>query len=169
MEQVLTVSILDYFKRIHAIELTTSNALELLSTLKSLQQLHTSNKELFNIKQASGINYETISEIIQQDIHRIEQSHQLYTFKGNLITSLTKQYNIESKNKEYATSIDYNKIEAIVIKNTPKAKATAQEVYEELFINNVKNSKDNIIDNGRYLRDLKKIKQYAKATAKDKK
>ena len=173
MEQPLSISILDYFKRVHEIELITSNAELLLSTLKYCKEVHTRYKEDFNILKAGGNSYETILEMLVQDINRIEQSHQQYISKGNLITELTKQYTIEQNNKAYTNTptlnVDYNKIEDIVKANTPTAKQTGKEVYEELFISNNKKDKENGRENGRYSRNLKKIKEYAKATAKDKK
>ncbi|KKX50403.1 hypothetical protein [Sphingobacterium sp. IITKGP-BTPF85] len=175
MEQPLSISILDYFKRVHEIELMTSNAELLLSALNYFKVVHTGYKEDFNIRKAGGNSYETILEMLVQDIHRIEQSHALYIANGNLITELTKQYTIEQNNKAYTNTltttqdIDYNKIEQIVKVNTPTAKQTGKAVYEELFISNVKKDKKDNRDNDDYLRDLQLVEQQAKALAKAKK
>lgn len=101
MEQPLSISILSYFKRVHDIELLTSNAELLLSTLKYCKDIHTRHKDQFDMEKAGGNNFFTILEFLIQDIHRIEQSHQLYVSKGNVITELTKQYKIEETNKAY--------------------------------------------------------------------
>ncbi len=108
MEQVLTVTILDYFRKIHNAEIISSNGIELLNKLKEFEQIHLANKVDFS--GFRGLNFESILEVVQQDIHRIEQSHNLYKSKGNLITGNTKQGSIEQKNKEYIQMIDENKI-----------------------------------------------------------
>lgn len=144
MKQILSITVLDYLKKIHNVTITCSNAIELLDTVKQFEQLHLSHKNDF--KTFRGLNFETILEVIQQDIHRIEQSHKLYRVKGNLITINTKQYTIEQKNKEYDKE--------------NSTKEIAKEVYNELFINNVKSKKEKkAVDLDDYLRDLDLIKR----------
>lgn len=148
MEQVLTSSVVAYFRNIHNRVIDNSNALQLLITIKEFEQIHLDCKN--NFKHYHGNNFESIEEVIQQYKYHLEQSHNIYRAKGNLITPNTKQYTIEQKNKEY--NKDYNiedvadKLHGKLIKknSTPikKTKKSIEELAKEMLA--LQNIKDNL-------------------------
>lgn len=136
----------------------TDKELELL-IVKQLENL---------IQQQEAINLlESQQAIINT---AITQQKDLNIISDDVIKDLEKSNKELKANTPTPTqNVDYNKIQQIVKENTPTPTQTAKEVYNELFVNNVKNTKDKIIDNDDYLRDLQLAKQQAKATAKAKK
>ena len=103
-QQILSVSVLSYFKNIHSLGLgDNSNALRILRTLKELKDVHNDYKNQFTAY--NGLNFETIMELILQDIHRIEQTHKDFVAMNFLLTENTKQYTIERKLKANVKNI----------------------------------------------------------------
>lgn len=97
-QQILSVSVLSYFENIHGLGLGgNSNALRILSTLIKFREVHSKYKNQF--RTYNGLDFETIMELLLQDIHRIEQTHKDFVAKGLLLTENTKQYTIEAKLK----------------------------------------------------------------------
>ncbi|MCI0922551.1 hypothetical protein [Sphingobacterium rhinopitheci] len=104
MEQILTISIISYFKNVHNLDINSSNAFELLDRLLEFQKIHFEHSD--NFKPFRGLNFESIEEELIQNIHRLESSHALFRSNGNLITPNTKQYTVENRNKEYTSSLN---------------------------------------------------------------
>lgn len=130
MQQPLTISIISYFRNIHKLELNTSNAISLLSTLKHFKTLHEAHKEKFT--NYHGMTFDGILEYIEQDIHRIEQLHFKYKSLGYLLTDNTKQYDVETKiklDKEDINSLAQKAIDKILDgEKTPKKLSYKEQV-----------------------------------------
>ncbi|AIM38634.1 hypothetical protein KO02_19485 [Sphingobacterium sp. ML3W] len=115
-----------------------------------------------------------LKEIMSKDmIYRNEDDLYLSILISNFKESIREIY-IDYQHLEYhfeeSKSLSIFKIveNTLAKYNITNSNSIAKEVYEELFINNLKKDKDNGRDNDRKMRNLKKLNQYAKATAKAK-
>lgn len=96
---IISTTVGYYFEIIHNMRMDNSNALEVLDTLKRFEKIHLEYKTEFT--PFRGVQYNTILEMVQQAISKIEKSHIEYKNRGNIITVNTKQYDIAKACNNY--------------------------------------------------------------------
>lgn len=145
---VLSTTVGYYFEIIHNIRIENSNALSLLQTLQTFKKIHLEYKDQF--KPFRGVHFNTILEMINKSIDKLEKSHHYYINQGYILTEETKQYDIYEKTgmgvvpdlKMFLNSVDLT-VRQSVIKGVgelflPQKKEKSEKIKSNMERKNLK-------------------------------
>lgn len=157
--------------------LAPASHLFLMSKYLPAQEMHALTYRLINEEYLEIYEYldSRLKEIMSKDLKDRSEDELYLSIIISNFKEITREIYIDYQHLEYhyeeSKSLTVFKIVEDTLQkyNITNSERIAKDVYDELFINNLKKDTENDRDNDRKMRDLKKIKQYAKATAKDKK